>query len=154
LDGRAGRSAAARRLVGRPAIAAFAAVVVLALSMYVFGSDPAYIELQGRSLVRDGKLTITIDGEEVYRRDLEFAGDRGSMSKWIDKVRPANGGETFEAIFETTAGRREIEAVLTEADAGETHRSSVIVDLADRDTATLKLIAGNTHGAPLALKRD
>ena len=154
LDGRAGRGAAARRLVGRPAIAAFAAVVVLALSMYVFGSDPAYIELQGRSLVRDGKLTITIDGEEVYRRDLEFAGDRGSMSKWIDKVRPANGGETFEAIFETTAGRREIEAVLTEADAGETHRSSVIVDLADRDTATLKLIAGNTHGAPLALKRD
>ena len=154
LDRSTTRRFVPRGLLGRPALAAFAAVALLAVGMYVFGSDPAYVEIQGRSLIADGRLTVTVDGEEVYRRDLAFAGERGTMSKWIGKVRPASGGETFEAILETTAGRREIEAVLVEAGSGETYRSSVVLDLEGRHTETLKLFAGKKNGAPLTLKRD
>ncbi|MDX1389001.1 MAG: serine/threonine-protein kinase [Acidobacteriota bacterium] len=126
--------------------------VVLAIAW--LRADPAYVEFSGRSTVESGELTLYIDGEEVYSRELAFTGNRNALSKFVDKLRPAAGGETFEAIVKTSSGRHEVEAVLAESTTGEEHRSSVVIELDDRATERLKVIAGKLHGAPLTLKRD
>ncbi len=129
-------------------------LVLLVLVVAWLRADPAYIEFHGRSTVEAGELTLFIDGEQVYSRELAFTGKRHSLSKFVDKLRPATGGETFEAVIETSPGRHEVEAVLAETESGEEHRSSVVVELDDRATERLKVIAGKLHGAPLTLKRD
>jgi serine/threonine protein kinase len=136
-------------------IAAAAGLLLLVvLGMVWLGGDPAYIEFQGRSTIAAGELTLFIDGKEVYRRDLAFTDDRNRVVKLVDKVRPGTGGERFEAVIETSPGRHEVEAVLAENGSDEEHRSSVVVELDERATERLKLIAGKAHGSPVTLKRD
>jgi hypothetical protein len=117
------------------------------------GRSPAYIELQGRSTIPDGRLTLLIDGREVYRRELAFSGDRGSLTRLLDRVRPAAGGETFGAVIETPPGRRVVEAVLS-TPTQEQHRSSVVVELQNGATEKLRLIAGRSSGSPVSLRHD
>ena len=129
------------------------ALVAVPVALLVW-NDPAYIELHGRSTIPAGKLTLFIDGREVYRRDLAFSGERGSLTKLFDKLRPASGGETFEAVIEAPPGRRVVEAVVAEPETAEQHRSSVVVDLEDGATEKLRLIAGRSNRPPVSLKRD
>lgn len=149
LPGRAGKLLTLRRI-------AFSAglLLLVVLAMIWLGGDPAYIEFHGRSTIEEGELTVLVDGEEVYHRDLAFTGDRSGVFKLVEKVRPAAGGETFETVIETSPGRHEVEVVLAETGSDEKHRSSVVVELDESATARLKLIAGKTHGAPVTLKRD
>jgi predicted Ser/Thr protein kinase len=148
------KSGGGKFLTLRRIAAATGLLAVIVLGMMWLGSDPAYIEFQGRSTIEDGELTLFIDGEKVYHRDLAFTDDRNRVVKLVGKVRPGTGGETFEALIKTSPGRHEVEAVVEESGSDEEHRSSVVVELDERDTERLKLIAGKTHGAPVTLKRD
>jgi hypothetical protein len=129
-------------------------LLLAGMAMLLWVDAPAYLELHGRSTIQEGTLTVFLDGREVYRRDLAFSGDRATLTKLLGPIRPAAGGETFETVIETTAGRHEVEAVLAETADGRVHRSSVVVELEDRGSERLRLIAGKTRGAPMSLKRD
>ncbi|MDX1387725.1 MAG: serine/threonine-protein kinase [Acidobacteriota bacterium] len=153
--GDTGKEGRPRRFrVSRRWVAGFGALLLIVLAIAWLSSDPAYIEFHGRSTVEEGELTLFIDGEQVYSRELAFTGNRNSLQKFVDKLRPAAGGETFEAVIKTSPGRHEVEALLAESGSGEEYRSSVVVELDDRATERLKVIAGKLHGAPLTLKRD
>ena len=123
------------------------------------GGD-ARLELDGKSSVADGDVSLVVDGSVVWSRRLAAerpsGKGKGKGKKLLNKLMPSKA-ESFEASIDIDAGRHEIEAVLelTDEDLGtETYRSSVIVELESGETRKLRLSAGRAFGAPVSLKLD
>jgi hypothetical protein len=107
------------------------------------------VELHGKSSVRSGTLTLTVDGKRVYKRELSAPG-----SKSVRLLKKAVGlkEERFEKSIGVTPGTHEIVALLESGDSQ--HRKSLIVEVERGEHRSLRLSAGSGFGAPLTLKVD
>jgi predicted Ser/Thr protein kinase len=135
----------------RRALLACGALIVLVLVGWAFlGSRKAYLKLDAKSGVESGRLTLLVDGEEVYRRELSAPrSEQGFFKKMLDKDL-----ETFEAWIEASPGKHEVAAHIARYDGTSDYRDSVVVDLDPGETRRLKLSAGRKYGAALSLKTD
>jgi uncharacterized protein with GYD domain len=141
----AGRSSRSRIL------AAAVLVVAAAGAWFLLGVErSAYLKLDGKSAVAVGELTLMVDGEEVYRRELSAPADRqGFFRKMLEK-----NVETFETIVKVSPGTHEVVARVTEPDDSTGYRESIVVVLERGETRTVKMSAGRTFGRALSLKTE
>jgi tRNA A-37 threonylcarbamoyl transferase component Bud32 len=141
---RSGRTLALR-------FALFAGVsVALLAGMFFYLGRAAYLQLDAKSGVAAGRLTVLVDGREVYGRDLA-APDPGA--KVFARMLGRNQ-ESFEAWIKVPPGKHEVTARVTPGDSGAEAQSSVVVDLGRGEVRRLKLVAGRSLGAPLSLKAE
>jgi serine/threonine-protein kinase len=146
---------------GRAGLLAILALGLLFLAgAWMLRGGDARLELDGRSSVADGDVSLVVDGSVVWSRRLAAerpsGRGKGKGKKLLNKLIPSKA-ESFEASIDIDAGRHEIEAILelTDEDLGtETYRSSVIVELESGETRKLRLSAGRAFGAPVSLKLD
>ena len=138
---------------GRPRRWMAVAVVVLAL---LFGvrwvwSGGTSVELHGKSSVRSGTLTVSVDGRRVLTRELSAPG-----SKSVRLLKKAVGlkEERFNKSIGVTPGTHEIVALLESGDGGTQHQKRVVVEVGRGEHRKLMLSAGSGYGAPLSLKVD
>ena len=100
--------------------------------------------------VKSGQLTITVDGKQVYTRELAARGNKamGLLKKVVGK-----GQESFEAWVEIPPGRHEVTAYVATSEKPSGYHDSVMVDLEKGETQNLKILAGKPN-TPLALKKN
>jgi hypothetical protein len=124
-------------------------VLVLLLGARWVWSGGTSVELHGKSSVREGTLTLTVDGRRVYKRELSAPG-----SKSVRLLRKAVGlkEERFDKSIGISPGTHEIVALLESGDTQ--HQRSLIVEVARGERQNLMLSAGSGYGAPLSLKTD
>jgi serine/threonine protein kinase len=136
---------------GRPRrwMAIAAVVLVLLLGARWVWSGGTSVELHGKSSVREGTLTLTVDGRRVLKRELSAPG-----SKSVRLLRKAVGlkEERFDKSIGVAPGTHEIVALLESGDTR--HEKSLIVEVARGERQNLTLSAGRGYGAPLSLKAD
>ncbi len=126
------------------------AVVVLVVGVWalVGGTGSAHLELEAKSSVQKGKLTILVDGDKVYSRRLTAKKTpKGLLKKLIDP-KP----ETFEARIKVSPGMHEVTASVLPEGASDPHRDTVMVAIESGETRKLKLTAGHPLGSTVSLK--
>jgi serine/threonine protein kinase len=140
-----------RPLFSRRRLLVGATLLVLAYlgGWFMVATRTAHLKLDARSAVVSGELTLLIDGEEVYRRELAAPQDRqGFIRKVLEK-----NVETFETLLDLSPGVHEVVARVA-TDPTSAYRESIVVDLEPGETRTLKMKAGRTYGRALSLKAD
>jgi serine/threonine-protein kinase len=133
----------------RPRSATTAGVATSASSPAPSAVPRARIVVDTRSGIKDGRLTLSVDGREVYRRDLEWQGGgfKRAMARTVGHVR-----ERHEQEIEIPAGRHEIVARVDVASGTDPLVSDpLVVDLDPSATRTLRVVAGRTFGPKLKL---
>jgi CheY-like chemotaxis protein len=103
--------------------------------------EPAQLELTGTSSVRSGRITLLVDGEEVYSRELS------TEKRGLTRPR-----ETFETRVAVEAGTRTVVARLDLTDESYSYESSVEIDLQPGEVRALELLAGKNRRRPLLVK--
>ena len=143
------------RLARKPLwIAAGAGALVLLLVIWgiLGGNDEAYLKLDAKSSVVSGTLSVRVDGDEVYSRDLSAPrkpGKKNPIKKFLDR-----NHETFEAWIEVRPGKHEIVALVVADEGDGESRDTVVVDLEPGETRRLRVVAGRAFGSALSLKVD
>jgi len=129
----------------------FATVVVLALlfGVHWIWSSGTTVEIRGKSSVREGTLTLTVDGRDVLKRELSAPGSKG-----VRMLKKAVGlkEERFDKSIGVTPGTHEIVALLKFGDSE--HRKRLIVEVGRGENRGVLVSAGSGYGAPLSLKLD
>jgi len=110
----------------------------------------AYLKLDAKSGVTTGKLSLLLDGKEVYSRDLSVPDSRSSVFNRL----LGRSQETFEAWIKVEPGKHEVTALVVPEGSAAGYRDTAVVDLARGEVRRLRLVAGRTLGAPLSLKPD
>jgi hypothetical protein len=134
-----------------------ALVAALALAWSVLHKEEAHLILDGKSRV-DGEMKVLVDGDEVYRcalgapRREGASGEPGFLRKVSERI-AGSDYESFQALIDVAAGRREIEVVVTPS-TGEPRRNTLIADLKPGETRALKLVAGRSLGSSVSLRLD
>src|SRR5206468_12162861 len=126
------------------------------LSLLVFGGSiswffrPAHLKLDARSSIETGRLSLLLDGQEVYSRPLSAPrqGNR-AVGKLLGRDR-----ESFQDWINVSPGRHEVAARVLSDEAGPDFHDSIVVDLKAGETRTLRMVAGRSFGAPLSLSLD
>jgi serine/threonine protein kinase len=112
------------------------------------GNETAYLELEGKSAVESGKLTLLVDGEKVYSRRLSAPQkSKGLIKKFLDQNQ-----ETFEKRIKIDPGKHKITAHVLPKGASAPYRESVVFAIEPGETRRLKLVAGRSIGSSLSLK--
>lgn len=135
----------------RTAIFVTAAIVlVVGLWVLVGGIGAAHFELEVKSSVEKGKLTIFVDGDKVYSRRLSSNNNnkpKGLLKKLIDP-KP----ETFETTIKVSPGMHEVRASILPEGASDPHQDTVMVAIESGETRKLKLTAGRPLGSTVSLR--
>jgi len=127
---------------------AAAIVLVVGLWALVGGTGSAHLELEAKSSVEKGKLTILVDGDKVYSRRLAARNKpKGLLKKLIDP-KP----ETFEARINVSPGMHEVTASILPEGATDPNRDTVMVAIESGETRKLKLTAGHPLGSTVSLR--
>jgi serine/threonine-protein kinase len=137
--------------IGARAVAVAVLTVLAVIAWWYWNaSGGAYLQIRGESSV-EGSLTVTVDGKRAYSRDLEAPSNKavGFMKRVVGK-----GEESFDAWIEVAPGRHEVVAYVVTDDKPTGHQDRVTVDLERGETRTLRLSAGRSFGAPVALRVD
>jgi eukaryotic-like serine/threonine-protein kinase len=114
----------------------------------LFAHRKAHVQLEGKSGLENGSLSLNVDGVEVFDRHLAAPYKDGLAGLF------GHNQEGFETFIDLRPGRHEIEAVVTSAGEAEPTRGSVVVELSPGETRTLRLTIGRTFGRPVQLKVD
>ncbi|HMC81835.1 MAG TPA: serine/threonine-protein kinase [Candidatus Polarisedimenticolia bacterium] len=130
----------------------FAAAAVLLLAPVVFWlfwlGRPAHLRLDGKSSLESGRLSLSVDGREVYGRRFSSPNTgKGALNKLLGRDH-----ESFEGWIPIAPGRHEVVAEVFPEDGNPGTRGSVAVDLKAGETRTLRLVAGRSFGAPVSLR--
>jgi serine/threonine protein kinase len=133
----------------RRSVLGFVAATLLVLGAWALfgGGGDAYLKLDAKSAIEAGRLTVEIDGEEVFSRRLSAPQKKGLLKKVLDQNQ-----ETFEAWIEVEPGKHEVIASVLPDGADSGYRDTVVVDLDAGETRRLRLVAGRSFGTPLSLK--
>ena len=131
------------------ASAAILFIAVAAVSGYFWLVRPAHLKLDARSSLSSGRLSLLVDGHEVYSRDLA-APARGNVFTRVLR----RDQETFQSWIRVPPGRHELAAQVTAQGETPGQRNSIVVDLRAGETRTLRMVAGRTFGSPVSLKMD
>ena len=135
---------------GKAVLIAAAIVLVVGLWAQFGQTGAAHFELEAKSMIEKGKLTILVDGDKVYSRRLSSKNNnkpKGLLKKLIDP-KP----ETFEATIKVSPGMHEITASILPEGASNPYQDSVIVAVESGETRKLKLTAGRPLGSTVSLK--
>ncbi|MGH6693332.1 MAG: serine/threonine protein kinase, partial [Gammaproteobacteria bacterium] len=130
---------------------ALVATVVLFAAMsgwWAWAATRASLVLEARSSIEAGRLTLLVDGQEVYRRDL--AAERKAATAFGKKMFEY-GQERFEARIRVSPGKHDVIARVETDEASEPLTDRTVVDLERGESRTLRLVAGRALGAPLTL---
>jgi len=131
-----------------PRLLAATLVMVVTLWMWFGREANAFLELEARCSVPNGRLTVLVDGDEVYRRALDAPEQpRNLLKKVLD-----HSPETFEAYIEVPPGKHEITANVVRHGEDRPLRDTIVVELEPGETRKLRLVAGRSHGSPISLK--
>ena len=139
-----------KRFLGfRVAAAALLAVSLAGGAIFWF-LRPAHLRLEGKSTVQAGRMSLTLDGEEVYSRRLS-APRRGNavVGKLLGRDQ-----ESFEDWIRVPPGKHEVSARIFPGDSGPVSHDSIVVDLKAGEVRTLRMVAGRSVGSPVSLKLD
>ncbi|MCI0659350.1 MAG: serine/threonine protein kinase [Acidobacteria bacterium] len=138
-----------RFLVLKTSLAASLSLMILAGALYWF-MRPAHLKLDARSTLETGRLSLLLDGQEVYSRQLSAprTGNR-VLGKLLRRDQ-----ESFEDWIRVPPGRHELAARVISEEAGPQFGDSLVVDLKAGETRTLRMVAGRTFGTPVSLKLD
>ncbi|HEV8376640.1 MAG TPA: serine/threonine-protein kinase [Candidatus Polarisedimenticolia bacterium] len=143
-----------RRRRGRFLAMKLAAWAVLSLSLLGGATfwllRPAHLKLDAKSSIETGRLSLLVDGQEVYTRQLS-APRQGNhvFGKLLGRDQ-----ETFQDWIKIPPGRHEVAARVLSEGAGPDFRDSIVVELKAGETRTLRMSAGRSFGAPVSLKLD
>jgi len=147
------RKAAARtgkRFIGLRVAAAALLAVTLAGGAIFWILRPAHLKLEAKSTVQAGRMSLTLDGEEVYSRQLSAPRSGNAV---VGKILGRNQ-ESFEDWIQIPPGRHEVAARVFSEEAGPDFHDSIVVDLKAGETRTLRMVAGRSFGSPVSLKLD
>jgi hypothetical protein len=130
------------------------ALIGLVLSALIGGwllfgpAGDAELVLDVKSAVESGRLSIELDGEEVYTRALNGPRQKHNIFK---KMMETNH-ETFEAWISVPAGEHELVAHVVPE--GETHgyRDKIVIQLEPGETRRIRMVAGRAFGQALSIK--
>ena len=150
---RRGRKKGARspkRLLGRRVAATALLVVSLAGGAIFWFLRPAHLRLEAKSTVQEGRMSLTLDGEEVYSRRLSAPRSGNAV---VGKLLRRNH-ESFEDWIRIPPGKHEVAARVFSEDAGPDFHDSIVVDLKAGEVRTLRMVAGRSFGSPVSLKLD
>jgi len=112
------------------------------------GNETAYLELEAKSAVESGKLTLLVDGKKVYSRRLSAPQkSKGLIKKFLDQNQ-----ETFEKRIKIDPGKHKITAHVLPKGASSPYKDSVVFAIEPGETRRLKLVAGRSIGSSLSLK--
>jgi serine/threonine protein kinase len=138
-----------RFLVLKTSLAASLSLMILAGALYWF-MRPAHLKLDARSTLETGRLSLLLDGQEVYSRQLSAprSGNR-VLGKLLRRDQ-----ESFEEWIRVSPGRHELAARVFAEGGGPEFGDSLVVDLKAGETRTLRMVAGRTFGSPVSLKLD
>jgi len=111
----------------------------------------AYLDLEATSSVKDGTLTVLVDGAEVYSRELSTE-DR-NVKRFLKKV-AGKVQESFDARIAIPSGPHEVVARVETARRSAPYEEAVTVDLGPGESRRIRLVAGKTFGRPLTLETE
>jgi serine/threonine protein kinase len=111
----------------------------------------AYLDLEATSSVKDGKLTVLVDGSEVYSRELST--ESRNVKRFFKKV-SGKVQETFDARIAIPSGSHEVVARVHTARRAAPYEEGVTVDLEPGESRKIRLIAGRTFGRAVSLETD
>jgi tRNA A-37 threonylcarbamoyl transferase component Bud32 len=139
-----------KRFIGLRVAAAALLAVSLAGGAIFWFLRPAHLRLEGKSTVEAGRMSLTLDGEEVYSRQLS-APRKGNavVGKLLGRSQ-----ESFEDWIRIPPGKHEVAARIISEDSGPDFHDSIVVDLKAGEVRTLKMVAGRSFGSPVSLKLD
>jgi len=138
-----------RFLILKTSLAASLSLALLAGGLYWF-MRPAHLKLDAKSTLEAGRLSLLLDGQEVYSRRLSAP---RSGNRVVGKILGRNQ-ESFEEWIQVPPGRHELAARVISDEAGAELGDSVVVELKAGETRTLKMVAGRSFGSPVSLKID
>ena len=138
-----------RFLILKTSLAASLSLALLAGALYWF-MRPAHLRLDAKSTLETGRLSLLLDGQEVYSRRLSAP---RSGNRVLGKMLGRNQ-ETFEEWIQVPPGRHELAARVISEESGSELGDSVVVDLKAGETKTLRMVAGRSFGSPVSLKID
>ena len=112
----------------------------------------SYLVIDAKSMVKLGRLTVLVDGREVYSRRLSTgeSADPDAVKKKLFRRRQ----EVFSTRIEVPPGRHEVVALVLPDGAGSGSRDSTVVELKASESRKLQLVAGRLLGSPVSLKSD
>ena len=149
--GRKKGSRSPKKLLGLRVAAAALLTVSLAGGAIFWFLRPAHLRLEAKSTVQAGRMSLTLDGEEVYSRRL--SAPRSGKSAVVGKLLGRNQ-ESFEDWIRIPPGKHEVAARVFSEDAGPDFHDSIVVDLKAGEVRTLRMVAGRSFGSPVSLKLD
>jgi len=138
-----------RFLVLKTSLAATLSLMILAGVLYWF-MRPAHLKLDAKSTFETGRLSLLLDGQVVYTRQLSAP---KTGNRVLGKLLGRNH-ESFEEWIQVPPGRHELAARVFSEEAGPEFGDSLVVDLKAGETRTLRMVAGRTFGTPVSLKLD
>ncbi len=106
--------------------------------------ETAQLALFVKSSLKEGTLTLRVDGREVYSTNL--ASDAKRWKKVIGRAH-----QDFAAQVEIPAGAHTITAQVLNSVKSREHEASVDVEIAAGQERGLRIVAGRTIGPPLTL---
>jgi tRNA A-37 threonylcarbamoyl transferase component Bud32 len=139
-----------RRLLGLRVAATALLAVSLAGGAIFWFLRPAHLRLEAKSTVQAGRMSLTLDGEEVYSRRLSAPRSGNAV---VGKLLGRNQ-ESFEDWIRIPPGKHEVAARVFSEDAGPDFRDSIVIDLKAGEVRTLRMVAGRSFGSPVSLKLD
>jgi len=111
-------------------------------------SSNAWLELDAKSKVKSGTLTVLVDGAEVYSRALST--DERGASRFLKKI-AGRVQEEFEAKIPVSPGEHKVTARVSMQRRDEPYETTVWIDLESGESQGLELVAGKTFGRALSL---
>jgi serine/threonine-protein kinase len=132
-------------------VAVLALMALIALGWFFLHRKPAYLILDGKSAVSVGTLTLSVDDEVIYTRDLSAPNREDGF---IKKVLLKRNNETFEAWLKLRPGKHEVAVEISTGIRADDFRDTIVVDLAAGETRKLRMVAGRALGTPLTLKLE
>jgi len=114
-------------------------------------SETAFLKILGKSSIKSGKLTLRVDGTEVYVRELTT--QTGKTKRFFKRML-GKAGETFETTLSVSPGRHEIVAHVVVDDNGSGFDSRAVLEIDSGATRELRLVAGRKLGRPMTLSLE
>ncbi|HKQ60336.1 MAG TPA: hypothetical protein VJS92_03565, partial [Candidatus Polarisedimenticolaceae bacterium] len=137
----------------RGSLAALVALAALVTGLYVLQRKSAYLELDARSGLPSGTLTLLVDGDTVFARELAAPAPRSGGRRLIDRVFK-RGLESFGAHIAVPPGHHELVGRVAAAGIAAPLEDRLVVELAPGETRTLRLVAGRSFNTRLSLELE
>ena len=109
---------------------------------------PASLQLIVKSSLKSGRVTLTVDGEEVYSADIASESKRWQR---IYKKATLRSDRDLETQIEMTPGAHEVKVYVYNAAKERWHEQSVDVDLEPGEMRTLRVVTGRMVGRRLTV---